>query len=199
MFTGNLAQGFAGYEWRLQWSKFREQNPARSFHQPRWNGTSLDGKTILLYTEQGLGDTIQFIRYALLVAARGGHVIVECQPLLLNLLQGVTGIQQLISEGSPLPSFDVHAPLMSLPHLLGTTLETIPANIPYLQPPASTTPHSSLLTPHSSLLSPLSSGTVLARPSHFVICTRSPAFVCTVFRTVMPQAISNRRVCPFRI
>ncbi|MBD2038955.1 tetratricopeptide repeat protein [Leptolyngbya sp. FACHB-321] len=150
LFTGDLAQGFAGYEWRLQWSKFREQNPVRSFQQPRWDGTPLDGKTILLYTEQGMGDTLQFIRYASIVAALGGHVIVECQPLLINLLQGVTGIQQLIPEGSPLPSFDVHAPLLSLPYILGTTLETIPADIPYLQLPLSSD-RPSLPTPASPL------------------------------------------------
>ena len=150
LLVGDLAQGFAGYEWRFQWSKFREQNPARSFAQPQWDGTPLNGKTILLYTEQGMGDTIQFIRYASLVAQHGGHVVVECQPLLLNLLQGVAGIQQLISEGTPLPAFDVHAPLMSLPYLFGTTLKTVPVDIPYLQLPALLTPHSLLPTPHSS-------------------------------------------------
>ena len=167
LLIGDLAQGFAGYEWRHQWSKFREQNPARSFPQPRWDGTPLNGKTILLYTEQGMGDTIQFIRYAPLVAQHGGRVIVECQPLLINLLQGVAGIQQLIPYGTPLPAFDVHAPLMSLPHLFGTTLETIPANLPYLQlptaplspspHPSSLSPHPSALIPHPSALSPLPS------------------------------------------
>jgi len=154
LFTGALAQGFAGYEWRLQWSKFQEQNPARSFSQPRWDGTPLNGKTILLYAEQGMGDTIQFIRYAAIVAQLGGHVIVECQVPLVNLLQTVAGIQQLIPYGNPFPAFDVHAPLMSLPYLLGTTLDTVPAISPYLHLPASPAPP---LPPLPSPLSPLPS------------------------------------------
>ncbi|MBW4475106.1 MAG: tetratricopeptide repeat protein [Stenomitos rutilans HA7619-LM2] len=154
LFTGDLAQGFAGYEWRFQWSKFQEQNPPRSFPQPCWDGSPLNGKAILLYTEQGLGDTIQFIRYAAIVVQWGGNVLVECQTALVNLLQNVAGIQQIIPYGNPLPAFDVHAPLMSLPHLLGTTLDTIPAAIPYLQAPASPAPPlppSPLPTPHSPL------------------------------------------------
>ncbi|XGV97289.1 MAG: tetratricopeptide repeat protein [Leptolyngbya sp. BL-A-14] len=154
LFVGDLAQGFAGYEWRFQWSKFQEQNPPRSFPQPRWDGSPLHGKTILLYTEQGMGDTIQFIRYAAIVAQRGGKVIVECQTALVTLLQTVTDIQQVIPYGDPLPAFDVHAPLMSLPYLLGTTLDTIPADVPYLQLPTPHSPHSPLPTPYSP--SPLS-------------------------------------------
>ncbi|PZV17506.1 MAG: hypothetical protein DCF22_03530 [Leptolyngbya sp.] len=132
LLIGDLKTGFAGYEQRFQWSKFIEQNPSRNFTQPRWDGTPLDGKTVLLYAEQGMGDTIQFIRYVSLVAQQGGHIILECHPPLVNLLQAIPHIEQIIPYGTPLPSFDVHAPLMSLPYILGTTLETIPTDIPYL-------------------------------------------------------------------
>ncbi|MBW4691512.1 MAG: tetratricopeptide repeat protein [Lyngbya sp. HA4199-MV5] len=170
LFTGDLTQGFAGYEWRLQWSKFQEQNLPRSFSQPRWDGSPLNGKTILLYTEQGMGDTIQFIRYAAIVAQSGGNVIVECQAALVNLLQTVADIQQVIPHDTPLPPFDVHAPLMSLPHIFGTTLDTIPNHIPYLQLPASPAPLlplpplSPLPTPHSPL--PLTIGIVWSGNPH---------------------------------
>ncbi len=137
LLIGDLENGFAGYEQRFQWSKFIEQNPPRNFTQPRWDGTPLDGKTILLYAEQGMGDTIQFIRYVSFVAQQGGHIILECHPPLTDLLQAIPDIEQIIPYGTPIPAFDVHAPLMSLPYILGTTLETIPAEIPYLPAPTS--------------------------------------------------------------
>jgi tetratricopeptide (TPR) repeat protein/glycosyltransferase involved in cell wall biosynthesis len=136
LLIGDLAQGFAGYEWRFRWSKFQEQNTLRNYAQPRWDGTPLQGKTILLYVEQGMGDTIQFIRYAQLVSDRGGHVIVETQPPLVNLLQLVSGLYQVVPYGTTVP-FDVHAPLMSLPFIFGTTQDTIPLSIPYIHLPAS--------------------------------------------------------------
>ncbi|MCF2972590.1 tetratricopeptide repeat protein [Synechococcus sp. Nb3U1] len=129
--SGDLKQGFAEYEWRWK----QEGIPPRTFAQPLWDGSDLTGKTILLYAEQGLGDTIQFIRYVPQVAEMGGRVIVECQEVLVELFQGIPGIAQLIARGKPLPEFDVHAPFLSLPHLLGTTLETIPTHTPYLQVP----------------------------------------------------------------
>lgn len=128
LITGNLREGFAEYDpWRLARS-------ARSFAQPAWDGSPLNGATILLYAEpgSGFGDTIQFIRYAPLVAQRGGRVIVECQPPVLGLLKTVPGIETLIAAGMPLPAFDVQASLLSLPYLWDTTLETIPAIVPYV-------------------------------------------------------------------
>jgi hypothetical protein len=86
----------------------------------------------LLHAEQGLGDTIHFIRYAPLVQARGGKVVVECQRPLLQLLGRCAGIDKLIGQGTALPGFDVHAPLLSLPFLFRTTLATIPATVPYV-------------------------------------------------------------------
>jgi hypothetical protein len=139
LLSGNLARGFIEHEWRWQSETFRrgsreDQRPAlpKSF----WNGAELNGQTILLHSEQGLGDTIQFIRYAPLVARRGGRVIVMCQPEVRSLLESVPGVSKVIQWGDPLPEFDVRVPLLSLPRLFGTTLATIPAQIPYIGLPA---------------------------------------------------------------
>jgi len=126
--AGNFEHGWPEYEWRWQ----RKQTPARPFRQPRWDGSPLHGRTILLYSEQGLGDTIQFVRYASMVKERGGRVVVECPGMLLDLFRSCSGIDQLVAEAQPLPDFDVQAPLMSLPALFRTTLETVPAEVPYL-------------------------------------------------------------------
>jgi tetratricopeptide (TPR) repeat protein len=129
LLRGDFKQGWAEYEWRWKTSR---HTPLPSFQQPRWDGSPLDGRTILLYGEQGLGDTLQFVRYAPLVRQRGGRVIVQCQDVLLQLLSRTPGIDQLIGHSQPTPAFDVYAPLLSLPALMGTTLETVPANVPYL-------------------------------------------------------------------
>jgi len=120
--------GWAEYEWRWRCKGFSP----RSFRAPAWDGTELGGRTILLYCEQGLGDAVQLVRYAALVQARGGRVLLECPRALLPLLRTCPGIDRLVAHGEPLPPFDVHAALMSLPRLLGTTLDTIPARVPYL-------------------------------------------------------------------
>jgi hypothetical protein len=88
-----------------------------------------------------LGDTIQFIRYAALVKQRGGTVVCECQPKLVSLLAGVAGVDELRGVGSPLPPFDVQAPLLSLPGILGTTMTSIPADVPYLRADAARVEH----------------------------------------------------------
>jgi hypothetical protein len=105
-----------------------------SFPRPRWNGEPLDAKTILLAAEQGLGDTLQFVRYAPLLRKRCAKVIVACQKTLIPLLSNTPGIDQLFPPAVELPHFDVWASLVSLPGIMGTTLETIPADIPYLFP-----------------------------------------------------------------
>jgi Flp pilus assembly protein TadD len=128
LLLGRLEEGWPEYEWRWQRQAIRK----RSFAQPEWDGSPLHGRTILLWAEQGLGDTIQFVRYAPLTQKRGGKVVLECQPALAPLLADCRGIDQLIPGRSPLPAFDVHAPLVSLPRILGTTLASIPAEIPYL-------------------------------------------------------------------
>ena len=103
-----------------------------SLSQTPWDGSSLGGRTILLRTEQGFGDTLQFIRYAPLVGQRRGRVIVACQRPLARLLARWPGFAAVVAEGDPLPEFDIYAPLLSLPGLLGTTLATVPVDVPYL-------------------------------------------------------------------
>lgn len=134
LLSGDFSRGFTEYEWR--WQVYDPQK-LPNFQTPLWDGSHLAGKTILLYAEQGLGDTIQFIRYVSLVQERGGRVIAACLPSQVRLLTTVPGIRQVIALDENVPEFDVHAPLMSLPYILGTTLETIPTNIPYLAPPKS--------------------------------------------------------------
>ena len=126
LLLGNLERGWAELEWRWR-LKGRSVRPL-----PRWDGSSLAGKTILLHAEQGLGDTIQFIRYAALVKERGATVVVECQPALLGVLTGCPGIDRLVPEGCPVPECELQAGLFSLAGLFGTTLPSIPAKVPYL-------------------------------------------------------------------
>ena len=128
--AGDLRVGFREYEWRWQVADF--PSPKRNFSQPRWNGEVLAGRTILLHAEQGMGDAIQFLRYAPLVAERGGSVVVEVHRELAELAATVPGVRHVIASGDPLPAFDVHCPLLSLPLVFGTDLRSIPAKIPYL-------------------------------------------------------------------
>lgn len=125
---GRYPEAWAEYEWRWQ----TKELPARPFPQPQWDGSPLDGRKILLHAEQGLGDTIQFVRYAPIVKQAGGTVILVCQKPLKRLLARCAGIDQLVAQDEPLPRFDVHAPLLSLPRILGTTLDNIPCDVPYL-------------------------------------------------------------------
>jgi hypothetical protein len=128
---GDFERGWAEYEWRWQTQHFRPHR--RAFRQPPWDGSALAGRTILLYVEQGVGDAVQFLRFAPLVKQRGGTVLLECPPALLTLCSGAAGVDRLIPQGSPHPEFDVQAPLLSLPRILGTTEATIPAGVPYLR------------------------------------------------------------------
>ena len=104
----------------------------REFREPQWDGSDLAGRTILLYAEGGFGDALHFVRYVPLVAQRGGRVILECQPELARLLRGVRASAQVVVRGESLPPFDVQTPLQSLPLAFGTTLATIPTDVPYL-------------------------------------------------------------------
>jgi tetratricopeptide (TPR) repeat protein len=130
---GDFAAGWRGYEWR--WRKADWAGRRRNFNAPLWLGEqSIDGKTILLHAEQGFGDTIQFVRYASLLAYRSAKVILECPPDLVVILRDMAGMSQVIERGAALPAFDFHCPLMSLPLAFGTELATIPATVPYLRP-----------------------------------------------------------------
>jgi len=127
---GDLKQGFAGFEWRRRIPGLVE---ARDLPGEPWDGAELNGRRLLVFAEQGLGDTIQFARYLPLLAGKGGDVTLECQSSLVDLLSGMDDGISVIARGDELPPYDVHVPLLSLPGLLGTTLETIPADIPYLK------------------------------------------------------------------
>lgn len=127
---GDYERGLQEYECRL--STFFEPHP-REFQKPRWDGKEkLNNKTILLYAEQGLGDTLQFIRYAKMLQEKGARVIVETQKPLVKLLSMCPYIDSVIAAGAPLPDYDLRAPLMSLPYLCKTRLKTIPSQIPYV-------------------------------------------------------------------
>jgi Flp pilus assembly protein TadD len=125
---GDFEKGWPEYEFRWQCPGFVE----RKLKQPRWNGEPIENKTLLLYAEQGLGDTMQWIRYAPMVKQFGATVFVEVQPALMRLLSRVKGIDRLIAQGEMLPAFDYHIPLGSLPGVFQTTVETIPDEVPYL-------------------------------------------------------------------
>jgi tetratricopeptide (TPR) repeat protein len=128
LLAGDLERGWEEFEWR--WKK--KDTPARCFAQPAWDGAPLEGRTILLHAEQGLGDAIQFIRYAELVKRSGGTVLFECPAKLAGLFETARGIDGMTPAGAALPAFDVQAPLLGLPHIFHTTLADIPAGVPYL-------------------------------------------------------------------
>lgn len=128
LLQGDFAEGWREYEWRWKSKGFTE----RALGQPLWDGSALHGRTILLHAEQGLGDTLQFVRYVPWVKERGGRVVFECPKALLRLLAGFEGIDQMVAAGSALPRYDVQAPLMSLPGIFGTNLANLPAKTPYL-------------------------------------------------------------------
>jgi len=128
---GDFMLGWQKYEWR--WKRESIKNSLRSFKQLVWRGNQdIKNKTMLLYSEQGLGDTIQFCRYATQVAELGAKVILEVQPALKTLLTGLKGVTTLLGKGEDLPDFDYHCPLMSLPLAFKTTIESIPCGVPYL-------------------------------------------------------------------
>ncbi len=122
---GQFREGWAEFEYR--WGCRDFPSPVRGFAPPLWNGEPLNGRRILLYAEQGFGDTIQFVRYAPMVAGVGGRVFLEVHPELHKLLQQTPGVERVIARGQPLPEFDLQCPLMSLPRALETVLETIPS------------------------------------------------------------------------
>ena len=137
LLQGNYEEGWREYEWRWRWKDF----VVRPFTQPMWDGSPLDGKTIVLHAEQGLGDTLQFIRYAPLVKQRVSlpesetTVIFACPPALLKVLSRCAGIDQLVAQETFTEKVDEHASIMILPNILKTTVATIPASdVPYVFP-----------------------------------------------------------------
>jgi tetratricopeptide (TPR) repeat protein len=133
LLSGDLAGGFADYETRWRLPEFT----ARKLEAPQWSGEDMRGRTILVHSEQGYGDTIQMARFAKVLAARGASVLVETQATLAPLLRDVGGVAQVIVHGETLPRFDLHIPMMSLPAACGVaTLADIPAEHGYIAAPA---------------------------------------------------------------
>ena len=136
LLMGNFAEGLENYEWRWK-------NPELKLHQqiydrPLWLGQEpIVGKTILLHPEQGFGDVIQFCRYARLLAQQGTHVLLVAPPPLLPLIEGLEDVDRILKSGDPMPAFDYHCPLLSLPFAFKTTINTIPAYSRYLHANAS--------------------------------------------------------------
>ena len=129
LLAGRYAEGWREYEWR--WKTKHMAGGVRGFAAPLWMGEPLEGRTLLLHAEQGLGDTLQFCRYAPLIAG-AGKLIIEVQPPLKRLMASLPGAIEVVARGEPLPAFDLHCPLMSLPLALDETHGAIPAAIPYL-------------------------------------------------------------------
>lgn len=136
LLLGDFAAGWPKHE--VRW--YKSGAKPHAFPQPQWDGQDLNGKSILLHSEQGLGDTIQFVRYASMVKERGaGQVIVFCPEALARLLGTVDGVDQVISDPRKLPPVQVQCPLMSLPLAFKTDLSSIPAKVPYLKADADKT------------------------------------------------------------
>ena len=128
---GDLAAGWDEYEWR--WKTPQMVNYQRGFAQPLWLGEPAEGRTLLIYAEQGFGDTLQFCRYVPMAAERGARIILEVPRHLFRLMHSLPGVTQVVAHGETLPPFDLQCPMLSLPLALGTTtLEAIPATVPYL-------------------------------------------------------------------
>jgi tetratricopeptide (TPR) repeat protein len=128
---GDMAAGWDEYEWR--WKTRQMLKARRDFTQPQWRGEAAEGRTLLIHAEQGFGDTLQFCRYAPLAAARGLRVILEVPKPLTRLLRHLPGVDRVVAAGEELPPFDFHCPMLSMPLAFGTTLETIPSAVSYLQ------------------------------------------------------------------
>src|SRR5262249_31086445 len=124
---GDFERGWPDFE--VRWAL--PNKPPRVFERPRWDGTPVPGKTILVFAEQALGDTIEFIRYLPMVKERAARVIFECQRPLVGALRGIAGADELFAQGDALPSHDVQVPLLSLPGIFDTTVTTIPPPIPF--------------------------------------------------------------------
>jgi tetratricopeptide (TPR) repeat protein len=133
---GDWREGWREFEWRFRNEYSITSREARGFVQPQWRGEPVAGKTILLHCEQGLGDTLQFCRFAKYVADRGARIMFEAPRALAALVRSLDGVDELVIRGEGLPAFDLHCPLLSLPLALNTTVANVPAEVPYLRPDA---------------------------------------------------------------
>ncbi len=131
MLMGAMEEGLEKYEYRWEVDGF--PTPKRNFPQARWQGEDITDKTLLVSSEQGLGDAIQFARYLPLIAGRARRVVLEARKPLMRLMEKVPGVDEVVEAGRALPAFDIHTPLLSLPYILKTRLYTIPGNVPYFK------------------------------------------------------------------
>ena len=129
LLEGKLRQGWEEFEWRWRSKGTRRRYPDRQ----QWDGGDLNGRTILLHSEQGFRDSLQFVRYAPLVARLGATVLLEVRKSLVALFSEMNGVSGVFAQGDTIPPFDTHCPFMSLPLALATTLDTIPGHTPYLR------------------------------------------------------------------
>lgn len=130
LLLGKFEEGWADYSYRF---KKADPTDSRNFGKPRWDGSSLEGKKILIVSEQGFGDNIQFVRYLPLVKERGGKIILECRKELLELFKNVEGVDEIFEKGNLPEDFDCYIHIMDLPRIFRTNLENIPNKIPYLK------------------------------------------------------------------
>ncbi|MFZ1014419.1 MAG: tetratricopeptide repeat-containing glycosyltransferase family protein [Terracidiphilus sp.] len=131
LLEGNYAAGWPNYEMRHR----RPTHGLRAFPEPQWKGEPLQGKRILLHAEQGLGDTLQFLRYVSRVIAAGGQTILDVPGTIQRLATAIPGVAEVVATGETIPPFDVQCPLMSLPLAFQTSLDSIPGAVPYLSIP----------------------------------------------------------------
>jgi Flp pilus assembly protein TadD len=130
LLRGDLAEGLREYDWRIQ----RKDYPQRQFPSPLWQGEELSGRTLLVHSEQGAGDAIQFVRFVTPLWERGARVMLECPASLARLFRSVAGVRQVIPRGEALPRHDWHVPMLSLPRQLGIDERSLPSAAPYLEP-----------------------------------------------------------------
>jgi len=130
LMNGQLASGFEELRWGKRCKGWSQGYP--DLAEPEWQGEAFAGRTLLLYAEAGFGDTMQFVRYLPMVAAKGGSIVLQVQPPLVPLLRANANVT-VVALGEPLPRFDLHLPLIGLPRVFGTRLDSIPAAIPYLR------------------------------------------------------------------
>ncbi len=136
LLKGELSTGWVEYEWRRR----KPESKLPKLPGTEWDGSPIAGKTLLVYSEQGFGDVLQFCRYIPILAKLGARVLFAVPPQLTRLLEGLDGVTQLVTSFRPLPQCDFHVPLLSVPRLLGIAIDRVPNQVPYLRAPVSTTP-----------------------------------------------------------
>lgn len=185
LLAGDLVPGWEAYESRWLQPDTKQK---RDFPQPLWNGEPLGGRVIFLHAEQGFGDTLQFMRYVPMVAARGGKVLLGVQPELTSIAARLPGIWRIFHSGGELPHFDVHCPLLSLPRAFATNVDNIPAEVPYVTPEAG---RLARWQQRFAMLSGPRVGLVWAgRPTHKNDANRSIALSRLLQGTVLPPDTS---------